>query len=112
MMVAPPPEGKKGIGREAPLNRLRPEGWWDLTTGTWPSPFFLLWVDSIWRGGLDVGGLDFPELDNLTSRQKWIVWREWEAEPSRYISWSIRLAWPLALYWLSPLRRFGASLLL
>merc|ERR1711907_358006 len=28
--------------------------WINLTTGTWASPFFLLWVDSVWRGGPDI----------------------------------------------------------
>lgn len=30
------------------------EVWINLTTGTWPSPFFLFWADSIWRGGPDI----------------------------------------------------------
>lgn len=54
--------------------------WINLTTGTWASPFFLMWADSIWRGGPDIpvyrndweprGGDD-----GLTRRQRWIRWR-------------------------------------
>lgn len=50
--------------------------WINLTTGTWASPFFLLWADSIWRQDGDVG--PYPgqeEEDGLTARQKWIRWR-------------------------------------
>ena len=73
--------------------------WINLTTGTWPSPFFLFWADSIWRGGPDIatrprdwyGPVRAPEhvkkgpftlpplseigLDGLTGRQRWIRWR-------------------------------------
>eukprot|EP00439_Symbiodinium_sp_Y106_P068010 s826_g11.t1 len=73
--------------------------WINLTTGTWPSPFFLFWADSIWRGGPDIatrprdwyGPVKAPDhfqkgrftlpslsqigLDGLTGRQRWIRWR-------------------------------------
>ncbi|CAK9038304.1 unnamed protein product [Durusdinium trenchii] len=75
--------------------------WINLTTGTWPSPFFLFWADSIWRGGPDIATrpkdwygplkisdrlailekrfvpppLDAIGLDGLTGRQRWIRWR-------------------------------------
>lgn len=49
--------------------------WINLTTGTWPSPFFLLWADSIWRGSWDLGHVKAGQLDGLTPRQNWIVWR-------------------------------------
>merc|ERR1719261_331509 len=52
--------------------------WINLTTGTWPSPFFLLWADSIWRGGKDVSQLSDEALRPLTDRQRWIVYREWK----------------------------------
>jgi len=61
-------KGKKGD--------KEPDPWINLTTGTWPSPYFLLWADSIWRGGGDVGYLRTKELKDLTRRQQWIVWRE------------------------------------
>ncbi len=43
----------------------------NLTTGTWPSPFWLLYADSIWRGYGDLGriGLGSP-------RQQWISYRD------------------------------------
>jgi hypothetical protein len=41
------------------------------TTGSWPSPFWLLYVDSIWRQGSDTGLLGKgPE------RQRWITYRD------------------------------------
>eukprot|EP00747_Dinoflagellata_sp_TGD_P201441 gnl/TRDRNA2_/TRDRNA2_74926_c0_seq1.p1 gnl/TRDRNA2_/TRDRNA2_74926_c0~~gnl/TRDRNA2_/TRDRNA2_74926_c0_seq1.p1 ORF type:complete len:563 (+),score=86.76 gnl/TRDRNA2_/TRDRNA2_74926_c0_seq1:148-1689(+) len=54
--------------------------WINLTTGTWPSPFFLLWADSIWRGDGDLPSWPpsyVPEgLDKgLSRRQAWIKWR-------------------------------------
>jgi len=52
------------------------EIWINLTTGTWPSPFFLFWADSIWRGDGDVGPYPGKEsMDGLSQRQKWIRWR-------------------------------------
>jgi hypothetical protein len=63
--------------------------WINLTTGTWASPFFLLWADSIWRGGSDIAsrpqdwmpdmgrGIRFSRnaSDGLSRRQRWIRWR-------------------------------------
>jgi hypothetical protein len=43
----------------------------NLTTGTYPSPFWLRWADSIWRGGEDH---DFAGVG--TSRQRWITYRD------------------------------------
>lgn len=58
------------------------EVWINLTTGTWASPFFLLWADSIWRGAGDIQNdprewLPDPPLstDGLSRRQRWIRWR-------------------------------------
>ncbi|CAE7537657.1 unnamed protein product [Symbiodinium natans] len=50
--------------------------WINLTTGTWPSPFFLLWVDSIWRGHRDVLAFSAEERPGLTIRQRWQLFRE------------------------------------
>ena len=36
-------------------DRSNGDAWVSLTIGTWPSPFWLLWADSIWRDGPDVG---------------------------------------------------------
>jgi hypothetical protein len=35
------------------LRRVRPDVFINITTGTWPSPFWLWYGDSIWRGGRD-----------------------------------------------------------
>jgi hypothetical protein len=43
----------------------------NLTTGTWASPFWLLYADSIWRGGDDH---NFAGAG--TSRQQWITYRD------------------------------------
>ncbi len=43
----------------------------NLTTGTYPSPFWLRYADSIWRGGDDTG---FAGVG--TNRQQWITYRD------------------------------------
>ena len=35
------------------LRRVRPDVFVNITTGTWPSPYWLWYGDSIWRGGAD-----------------------------------------------------------
>jgi hypothetical protein len=56
------------------IDRLRaqePDVFINLTTGTWPSPFWLRYADSIWRGG------DDHSFDGEGSwRQKWITYRD------------------------------------
>jgi hypothetical protein len=56
------------------IERLRQQGpkiFINLTTGTWPSPFWLRYADSIWRGG------DDHSFDGVGSwRQKWITYRD------------------------------------
>eukprot|EP00927_Polykrikos_kofoidii_P026561 TRINITY_DN23625_c0_g1_i1.p1 TRINITY_DN23625_c0_g1~~TRINITY_DN23625_c0_g1_i1.p1 ORF type:complete len:870 (-),score=114.77 TRINITY_DN23625_c0_g1_i1:65-2674(-) len=66
--------------------------WINLTTGTWASPFFLFWADTIWRGGPDIASRRRDWLpdpvpdpahghkyvirpDGLSKRQRWIRWR-------------------------------------
>ncbi|MGB6194046.1 MAG: enterotoxin, partial [Terracidiphilus sp.] len=55
------------------LRAARPDIYINLTTGTWPSPFWLIYADSIWRGGDD---------DNRTGvgsdRERWITYRDAE----------------------------------
>eukprot|EP00439_Symbiodinium_sp_Y106_P053571 s601_g7.t1 len=46
--------------------------WISLTIGTWPSPFWLLWGDSIWRDGPDVGAEGFG-----SPRDRWLNFRDW-----------------------------------
>ncbi len=43
----------------------------NLTTGTWPSPFWLRTADSIWRGGED-----HSFLGTGSDRQRWITYRD------------------------------------
>jgi len=53
--------GESGLTRDgdamlhliAELRAARPDIYINQTTGTWPSPFWLLYVDSTWRGGGD-----------------------------------------------------------
>lgn len=53
------------------LRTAKPDIFINLTTGTWPSPFWLIYADSIWRGGDD---------DNVTGvgsyRERWITYRD------------------------------------
>jgi hypothetical protein len=53
------------------LRAIKPDLFVNLTTGTWPSPFWLRYADSIWRGGEDhsFGGVG-------TKRQQWITYRD------------------------------------
>jgi len=53
------------------LRRLRPDLFINITTGTWPSPFWLRDGDSIWRSGGDMG---FAGEGSL--RQQWINYRD------------------------------------
>jgi hypothetical protein len=55
----------------ADLRRLRPDLFVNVTTGTWPSPFWLLWGDSVWRNGDDMGFFG-PG----SKRQQWITYRD------------------------------------
>ena len=55
----------------AELRAARPDLFINLTTGTWPSPFWLLHSDSIWRGGEDD---DFAGVG--TDRERWITYRD------------------------------------
>lgn len=53
------------------LRGLRPDLFVNVTTGTWPSPFWLLWGDSVWRNGNDMG---FHGAGS--KRQQWITYRD------------------------------------
>ena len=53
------------------LRAVKPDLYVNLTTGTWPSPFWLFYADSIWRGG------DDTEFDGVgTDRERWITYRD------------------------------------
>lgn len=57
----------------ADLRTTQPDIYINLTTGTWPSPFWLLSVDSIWRGGDDH---NFQGQGSWC--QKWMTYRDAE----------------------------------
>jgi hypothetical protein len=56
----------------AELRALKPDLYINQTTGTWPSPFWLLHADSIWRGGEDHSFVSGTE----PARQRWITYRD------------------------------------
>ncbi|HEX5474596.1 MAG TPA: hypothetical protein VFX12_08060 [Vicinamibacterales bacterium] len=53
------------------LRAIKPDIFINLTTGTWPSPFWLQYADSIWRGGEDHS---FAGVGS--KRQQWITYRD------------------------------------
>jgi hypothetical protein len=53
------------------LRQLKPDLFINLTTGTYPSPFWLFYADSIWRGGYDTS---FAGVGS--SRERWITYRD------------------------------------
>ena len=53
------------------LRAEKPDLYVNLTTGTYPSPYWLRYADSIWRGGDDH---DFAGIGS--SRQRWITYRD------------------------------------
>ena len=53
------------------LRKLKPEIYINLTSGTWPSPFWLIYADSIWRGGDDTEATGVG-----TYRERWITYRD------------------------------------
>lgn len=55
----------------ADLRRIKPDLYINLTSGTWPSPFWLFYADSTWRGGDDT---DFAGVG--TNRERWITYRD------------------------------------
>ena len=53
------------------LRTIKPDLYVNLTTGTYPSPFWLRYADSIWRGGEDHS---FAGVGS--SRERWITYRD------------------------------------
>ena len=55
------------------LRKMKPDLFFNLTVGTWPSPYWLNYGDAIWRAGgdMDVQGAG-------TKRQQWINYRDAE----------------------------------
>ena len=56
----------------AELRALKPDLYINQTTGTWPSPFWLLYADSIWRGGEDHSFIEGKEPE----RERWISYKD------------------------------------
>jgi hypothetical protein len=55
------------------LRQVKPNIYINLTTGTYPSPFWLLYADSIWRGGEDDSTAGVGPY-----RERWITYRDAE----------------------------------
>ena len=53
------------------LRQLKPDLYINLTSGTWPSPFWLFYADSVWRGGEDT---EFAGVGS--DRERWITYRD------------------------------------
>ncbi|WP_348261063.1 enterotoxin [Telmatobacter sp. DSM 110680] len=53
------------------LRAAKPDLFVNLTTGTWPSPFWTMYADSIWRGGDDDSTAGVG-----TYRERWITYRD------------------------------------
>lgn len=53
------------------LRAAKPDLFVNLTTGTWPSPFWLMYADSIWRGGEDDSTAGVGPY-----RERWITYRD------------------------------------
>lgn len=53
------------------LRKTKPDVFINLTTGTWPSPFWLRYADSTWRGGDDDSTAGVG-----TYREQWITYRD------------------------------------
>jgi hypothetical protein len=54
------------------LRALKPDIYINQTTGTWPSPFWLLYADSIWRGGDDHSFVE----GTAPERERWISYKD------------------------------------
>lgn len=59
------------IGLIGHLREAKPDIFINLTTGTWPSPFWVMYADSIWRGGQDDSTAGVG-----TYRERWITYRD------------------------------------
>ena len=53
------------------IRKAKPDTYINLTTGTWASPFWLRYADSIWRGGEDDWHAGVG-----TEREQWITYRD------------------------------------
>jgi hypothetical protein len=76
------------------LRKVQPELFVNTTVGTWPSPYWLWYSDSIWRAGGDV---DYA--GKGTPRQQWLTYRDMTACQFRVL--------PAPLYPLNSLKSQG-----
>ncbi len=53
------------------LREIRPDLFINATTGTWPSPYWLFYSDTVWRGGADVG-----YRGEGSKRRQWMTYRD------------------------------------
>lgn len=53
------------------LRSIRRDLFFNTTVGTWPSPFWLWWSDSVWRGGEDIA-----YAGKSSKRQQWMTYRD------------------------------------
>ena len=65
----------------ADLRKIKPDIYINLTTGTWPSPFWLLHADSIWRGSWD-----HEFIGTGTPRNRWMTFRDAEVYKNNVIA--------------------------
>jgi hypothetical protein len=71
------PDSEFGSDFEAAIHLIsqmrlaRPDIFVNITTGTWPSPFWLVYADTIWRGGWDDSTAGVG-----SNRQQWITYRD------------------------------------
>lgn len=57
---------------DSELRTIKPDLYINQTTGTWPSPFWLFYGDSIWRGGEDHTFVD----GTAPQRERWITYKD------------------------------------
>jgi hypothetical protein len=67
------PETEAMLRLTRQLRAQKPDLFISITTGTWPSPFWLWYGDSTWRGGRDMGFVG-PG----SKREQWITYRDME----------------------------------
>jgi len=58
------------------IRKKRPSIWINLSTGTWPSPFWLMHADCIWRRGHDHFFVKRDGKPEGAPREDWITYRD------------------------------------
>jgi len=65
----------------ADLRKIKPDIYINLTTGTWPSPFWLQHADSIWRGNSDHEFIGVG-----SARNRWMTYRDAEVYKNNVVA--------------------------